>query len=227
MATQQNKEQEQNAIENLNSHLTKAGETVANNKQIIYWVIGAILVIAAGIAAYIWLYKVPNDKNSQAAYDQVEMKAQGNDSIAAAEYAKVADKYSSTPAGNIAAFQAAVANYRLGKYAETVKYLDKFSTKDELLSAQADVLLGDANVNLKKYDDAIAAFNKALRTASGNPQIAPMVLWKMANVYDAQKNYAEALKCYEQIKEGYPEFSFGNGISVDAYIAREQARLGK
>lgn len=228
MATQKNNEQEQNAIENLNSHLTAAGEKVANNKKIIYWVLAAILIIAACGAAYIWLYKVPTANKAQNALDQVEVKAAGNDSIAAVEFAKVANDYSGTDAGNIAALQAATAFYRQGKYNETVKYLDKFSSKDDdVLAAQTEVLRGDALVNLKKYDEALSAYKSALRKAAGNEQIAPVVLWKEANIYDAQKKYDEALKCFEQLKEGYPTFAFGNGLSVDAYIAREKARLGK
>ena len=173
------------------------------------------------------LVKTPQMNNSMAAYDQVETKAMGNDSIAAVEYAKVADKYGSTNAGNLAALQAAEANYRIKKYKEAVKYLEKFSSKDELMDAQAKMLLGDSYVNLKKYDEALNAFNSALRIASGNEQIAPKILWKEANIYDAQKKYKEALDCYQQIKDNYPNFAFGNGITVDAYIARENSRLGK
>ncbi len=219
--------QNQNAIDNLNSTLTSAGESVANNKKILYWALGIIVAIAACGAAYMWLYQVPQTKNSQAAYDQVFTKANGNDSIAAVEYAKVADKYPHTDAGKLAAIQAASSYYNLGKYKETIKYLDKFSSKDDVLNAQADVMLGDANVNLKQYDAAIAAYNKALKIASSNDQIAPVVLWKEANVYDAQKNYQKALECYKQIRDSYPEFTLGNGMSIDAYIAREEARLGK
>lgn len=219
--------QELNAIDNLNSTLTSAGETVANNKKILYWALGIIVAIAACGAAYMWLYQIPTTKNSQAAYDRVMVKAAGNDSIATAEYAKVADKYSRTDAGHLAALQAAVGYYDLGKYKESIKYIDKFSSDDDVMNAQSKVLLGDANVNLKQYDAALTAYNAALRIASGNDQIAPVVLWKEANVYDAQKNYAKALECYEQIKNSYPSFNLGNGMSIDAYIAREQARLGK
>ncbi len=88
-------------------------------------------------------------------------------------------------------------------------------------------MLGDANVNLKQYDAAIAAYNKDLKISSSNDQIAPVVLWKEANVYYAQKNYQKALECYKQIRDSYPEFTLGNGMSIDAYIAREEARLGK
>lgn len=227
MATTTDNNQDQNAIDNLNSHLTQAGEHIANNKKIIYWALGVIVAVAAICAGWLWGYKIPNAKNSQAALDQVMLKAEGNDSIASTEYAKVADKYGSTNAGNLASLHAAISYFNIGKYAECVKYLEKFSSKDDVMAAQAKVLLGDANVNLKKYDAAISAYNAALRLSAGNEQIAPVVLWKEANIYDAQKKYKNALDCYKQIKDNYPTFSFGNGISVDAYIAREEARLDK
>lgn len=218
---------EQNAIDNLNDSLTRAGQHVANNKKIIYWCIALIAIFAAGGAAWYWGYLLPSYKNSQNAYFQVETKANGNDSIAAVEYAKVADKFGSSDAGKLAALQAGESFYRQGKYEQAAKYLKEFKTKDDVMQAQADVLLADSYVNLKKYDEALASYDAALRLASGNDQIAPVVLWKKANIYDAQKKYQDALNCYKQIKDSYPTFSFGNGITVDAYIAREEARLGK
>ena len=64
-----------------------------------------------------------------------------------------------------------------------------------------------------------------MKAADGNPQIAPGILMKEANIYEAQKKYAQALEVYEQIKKDYPEFHYGMGM--DAYIARAKARLGK
>ena len=69
--------------------------------------------------------------------------------------------------------------------------------------------------------------DEAISRADRNPQIVPRVLLKKANIYDAQKKYADALKCYETLKTEYPEFRLGSGMSVDAYIEREKARLGK
>lgn len=220
-------EQDQNAIDNINTQLTSMGEHVAKNKKLLYWTLGILIAIGACWAGWLWFYQTPRVNNSVAAYDQAMQKAMEGDSIAAIEFAKVADQYSGTDAGNLAAMQAAQAYYRLGKYNETVKYLDKFSTKEEVMSAQADVMLGDAYVNLKKYDEAIKAFSSAVKKSSGNEQIMPVALWKEANVYDAQKKYQEALNCYEQIKTAFPNYQFGNGMTPDAYIARENARLGK
>lgn len=219
--------QENNAIENINSHLTEAGQKVASNKKAIYWGVGIIAVVAVFVGSYFWIYRNPGLNKSWAAYNQVELTANGNDTVRAKEFAKVADKYGRFDAGNVAALAAGEAYYNIGKYEEAAKYVSKFSTSDPVMKAQSTLLLGDCYVNLKKYDDAVSAYNKAIREAEGNPQIVPVALFKQANVYDAQKNYQKALDCFKQIKSEFPEFQFGNGLQVDALIAREEARLGK
>lgn len=222
-----NNQQENNAIENINTHLTSAGERVANNKKIIYWCVGIVLVAAVFVGSYFWIYRNPGLNKSWADFNKVEQLAMGNDTIRAREYAKVADNYGRFDAGNVAALAAGEAYYNIGKYQEAVKYLDKFDTTDDVLAAQAKMLLGDSYVNLKKYDDALSAYHACVRTAAGNPQIVPVALWKEANVYDAQKNWQKALDCYVQIRDEFPRFQLGNGMQIEAYVAREEARLGK
>lgn len=217
---------EENAIDNLNAHLTSAGEKVANNKKYLLWGVAVILLIGAFCAGYFWIYRNPRLNKSYEAYAKVEMEA-ANDTIAAESYKKVADNYSGTPGANLAALAAAERLYDLGKYDEAVKYLEKFDADDDVIMANALVLTGDCYVNLKKYDNAIASFQQAVREAAGNEQIVPRVLIKEANVYDAQKKYDKALECYTQIKNEFPEFVPGNGLSIDAFIERENARLGK
>lgn len=218
---------DETAIDNLNSRLTNAGQSLADNKKYIFWGLGAILVVGCFVIGYFAIFRNPRLNASWEAYDKVEINAMGNDSTAAAGYAKVADEYSSTDAGKIAALAAAEALYNEGKYQEAASYLKKFSSKDAVLEANATVLLGDCYVNLKKYDDALNAFQKAVRAAKGNPQITPRVLLKEAVVYDELKKYDEALKCYRMIKEDFPQFTPGNGIQMDAYIEREEARIGR
>lgn len=220
-------QQETNTIDDLNDRLTSAGQKVANNKKIIYWCLGIVAVAAVFAGSYFWIYRNPGLNNSWAAFNNVEQTAMGNDTVRAREYAKVADKYGSFDAGNVAALAAAESFYNIGKYQDAVKYLDKFSTSDDVMDAQAKMLLGDCYVNLKKYDDALSTYNSCVRKAAGNPQIVPVALYKEGNVYDEQKNWQKALDCYTQIKTEFPTFQFGNGMSIDAYIAREQARLGK
>ncbi|MDE5790494.1 MAG: tetratricopeptide repeat protein [Muribaculaceae bacterium] len=221
-----NNENEQNAIDKLNSNLSSASEKIANNKKIIYWILGAIVVAAGFVLSYFFIYRNPHLKGAAEAYNQVEITAVGNDSISAAEYKKVAEKYPHTPAGHLAALEAAENFYDQGKYKEALECLDKANIDEKVLKANAIILKGDCYVNLKQYDKALNEFKDAVKKGDKNDQIVPRALLKCANVYDEQKKYANALECYEQIKNEYPSFQLGNA-SIDAYIEREKARIGK
>lgn len=225
MASSNQTPEQPDTLETLNSGLTNIGKSIETNKKALGLAMGGILLVAVVVFAYIYLYHIPQNNKAMEAYNKVELTAMGNDSVTAAAYKKVADEYGSTTAGNLAALSAGESFYNAGEYAEAAKYLEEFSTGDEVLSANAKILLGDCYVNLKKYDAAISAFESAVKEADGNPQIAPRALLKQAVVYDEQKKYSDALKCYETIKADFPEFSFGNGLSIDSYIEREKARI--
>ncbi|MDE5869539.1 MAG: tetratricopeptide repeat protein [Muribaculaceae bacterium] len=222
-----NNENEQNAIDKLNSNLSSASEKIANNKKIIFWILGGIVVVAGFILSYFFIYRNPHLKGAAEAYNQVEITAVGNDSIAAAEYKKVAEQYPHTPAGHLAALEAAENFYDQGKYKEAIDCLDKAGIDEPVLKANAIILKGDCYVNLKQYGKALDAFNEAVKKGQKNEQIVPRALLKSAVVYDEQKKYAKALECYETIKNDYPQFQLGNGTTIDAYIEREKARLAK
>lgn len=221
-----NQPEDPTTLDNLNNGLASVGRQIFVNKTAIYVAFGALLVIAGVTLCYIYFFRGPKNERAWEAYNKIEMTAQ-NDTVAAKEYKKVADEFSGTDAGNVAALSAAQNYYEIGDYKNAVEYLQKFKTKDEVLQANAFVLLGDCYVNLKKYDDANQAYTEAVRKAGGNPQIVPRTLLKQANVYDEQKKYGEAEKCYQMIKDQFPEFALGNGVAIDAYIEREQARQGK
>lgn len=232
MANENKNSQDANAIENINSTLTGASQRLANNKKVIYWLCGGIAVVAVLILSYLFIYRNPRVNKSWDAYGKVQLelaKQTMSDSVAAGEYAKVADNYGGTPAGEIAALSAAESYYNLGKWDAAIKYLEKFSCSEPVMEAQAKVLLADCYVNKGKefYGKALDLYKKAASISDGNAQIVPAILLKEANVYDAQKDYSSALKCYEEIKTNFPEFMPGNGMLIDGYIEREKARGAK
>ena len=226
MASHKDKHQDETAIDQLHSHLTDAGSKIADNKKIILIAGGIILVVAAFVLSYLFIYKNPHVEKAFEAYNSIETQVL-TDSVAAQQYMDVADQYKSDNAGKLAALSAGEALYNQGRYEEAAEYLKRFSSKDDVLEANALVLTGDCYVNLQNYDEAINYYQKAVRKANNNPQIVPRVLLKEANVYDVQGNYGKALECYQQIKNNYPEFQLGNGMEMDAYIARELARMAE
>lgn len=232
MASDKNKKKDQNVVENLNTHLTSAGEKVANNKKIIYIGVGVIAVVAAFVLSYLFIFRNPRIENSWNAYDKVLLQQQkqelANDTAVAQAYQKVADQYGSSDAGQVAKLSAAVAFYDAKKYDDAIKYLEKCDLSEPTLKTQAKVLLGDCYVNKKNYSKALSAYEDAIKIADGNPEVVPFTLMKEANVYDAQKQYAKALECYEQIKSDYPNYSLNyNGLTIDYFIEREKALAGK
>lgn len=225
MASHKEKNNEELTIDRVNSHLTDAGKKIADNKKIIYIAVGAILVVAAFVMSYLFIYRNPHVTKAFDAYNVVETAPVLNDSIAAIRYKEVADQYKGDMAGKLAALSAGEALYNQGQYEEAAEYLKRFSSDDPVLDANVLVLTGDCYVNIQKYPEALDYYTKAIRKAGGNPQIVPRVLLKEANVYDAEGNYGKALECYQEIKNNYPTFKLGNGIDIEAYIEREMARL--
>lgn len=230
MASKNHKE-ETSVVENLDSHLTKAGQKVADNKKIIYICVGVIAVVAAFVLSYLFIYRNPRLQNSWAAYNKVLLMQQkgeiANDTIAAQEFQKVSTNFSSTPAGNVAALAAAEAFYNIKKYDDAIKVLEKLGLSEPVLQSQAKALLGDCYVNKKKYEQALEAFDQAIKIADGNPELVPGYLIKEANIYNHLKKYDKSLACYEQIKKQYPRYTLGNGLDIDFYIEREKAFAGK
>ena len=238
MASNKNKEEKATVVENLDSHLTKAGQKVADNKKLIFIIVGVLACVAAFVLSYFFIYRNPRLQNSWEAYNKVLLMQQRDmvgDSIAAEEYQKVSTNFSGTPAGNVAALAAAEAYYNVENYDAAIKLLEKMDLSEPVLESQAQALLGDCYVNQEKgkekgdakgnYDKALSCYDKAIKIADGNPELVPLYLIKKANVYSYLGQYDKSLACYQEVKDKYPRYNFGNGI--DYYIEREKALAGK
>ncbi len=119
--------------------------------------------------------------------------SQGNDSVALAQYQQVANEYG-YEAGNRAALVAATMLYRDGKYEEAINNLKNFDPKEALVGAAAMSLEGDCYVNLQKYSDALASYDKAIKISDNNALYTPLFMLKKATVLREQKDYAAELK---------------------------------
>lgn len=225
MASKDHNHDEEMALDKVHSHLTEAGSKIAANKKGIIIVLAIIGVVAAFTLSYLFIYKNPHVNKAFEEYNSISVTAP-DDSVAAIQYKEVADRYSGETAGKLAALSAGELLYQQGNYQEAAEYLKRFDSGDPVLESNALVLTGDCYVNLNQYDEALNYYQKAIRKANGNPQIVPRVLLKEANIYDAQNDYQKALECYLNIQQNYPQFQLGNGMEIEAYIARETARLG-
>mgnify|MGYP002514029307 CR=1 FL=1 len=92
-----------------------------------------------------------------------------------------------------------------------------------LIGAAAYSLQGDCYVNLEKYNEAIASFDKAISESDDNDIYTPLFMMKQARVYRELKDYAKEAAVYEKIKKEYPAYAGAYQIDIDKYIERAKA----
>ncbi len=215
------------SIEELNESLSTIEQKVESNKKMIIWAVSAIVAIAVIILGYVYLIQNPNIEKAKEEIAKADKElALGQDSIALNQYMAVADNYSNS-ASNRAGLNAAIILYQDGKYEEAIKYLNKFDAAGTVVGPASQALLGDCYVNLKKYDDAVKYFNKAISLSNENPYYTPLFILKKATVLREQQKYAEEAEALESIKTKYPEFTLSYQVDVDKYIERAKAQAGK
>ena len=223
MAKKKNQET-RTKLEDINESLSGIEQKFEQHKKVIYWIVGAVLVIALLIWGYFKFIYGPNleKANNELSKADIEFLMNPNDSVSALKsYEKIAKNYSNA-AGNVAKLKAATILYGQGKNKEALKYLEDYSPKGKVVGPASQSLLGDCYVNAKQLDKAIAAYDKAIKLADDNKSYVPLFMQKKANVLHSQKKYQDELSIYEELETKY----YGPG-AMDAQIERAKALLGK
>ena len=215
-------------LEEVNESLTSAAQRIEDNKKYINWALIAIAVLAVLAIGYIYGIRNPNleKATTQIGEADIEMLVQGDEDQALKDYEKVASQFSNKPAER-AHLEAAILLYHKGEYEKAAKHLEDFNASDNLIAPASKSLLGDCYVNLKKYDQALSAFDQAIKLANGNELYAPAFMIKKATVLHEQKKYDDEIVIYQEIKDKYLMYTQQNGFEVDKYLERAKALAGK
>ena len=218
MAKKKNQET-RTKLEEINDSLSGIEQKFEQHKNIIYWSVMAVLIIALIIWAYFKFIYTPNLEKANAELAKADTELiMKQDSVAALKaYEKVAKNYSNE-AGNVAKLKAATILYAQGQIKKTLNYLEDYSPKGKIVAPSSQSLLGDCYVNTKQLDKAVAAYDKAIKLAGDNKAFLPSLMLKKANVLHSLKKYNEELDIYEEIENNY----YGPG-ALDAQIERAKA----
>ena len=179
-----------------------------------------IAVVVVLVAILVWFLV----RQSQAAKaDQAIALAdvEQNDSIALELYKDAASH--GTKSGDRAKIESAIRLYNAGNYEEALKYLNDASASDEIVAAGIQTLKGDCYVNLKNYDAALSAYDKAIKEADHNSQLVPIILIKEAHVYNELKDYSAEAKAYGKIVDEYPTYGEAANLDIRKYYERAKA----
>ena len=120
--------QKNNQTLDVNESLAKTEAFFIKYKKQVITAVVVVLVIAGGIPAYIFGYSKPREEKAQECLGIVMQKylmSQDYEHALKGEgktlgLTKIADKYSSTNAGNIAKYEAGICNIQLGKTKEAI-----------------------------------------------------------------------------------------------------------
>ena len=232
--------QKTNQTLDVNDALAQSEAFVIKYKKQIIAAAVAVVVVVGGFIAYIYGYSKPREDKAQELLGVVMQKyvmQQDFEKALKGEgktlgLTKIAETYSSTDAGNLAAYEAGLCYYQLGKNADAIKYLEKFSPKgDNTISAQALYALANCYANAKQLDKSVDTFKKAAK-ATNVPALAAEYLFQAATILQSQNKNDEALKIYQDIKASYPSAPIcsrqqQNGVVMDAIIDKYIERLSK
>ncbi|TCZ73251.1 tetratricopeptide repeat protein [Flaviaesturariibacter aridisoli] len=196
-----------------------------NNRLIMILGLGIIL-LAGGYLLYKKMFKEPNEvKAAEASFRAEEyfrmdslQKALNGDGVNPG-FAKIADKYSGTKAGELAHYYAGAISLQLGDAAKAAKFLSDFSTDAPQVQARAYKLLGDAYAEQGKNNDALSSYKKAAHHFEQDDANSADYLFTAA--YFAQRvlnNSKEATDLYRELKTKYPRTQ--RGIEADKYLAQ-------
>ncbi|MEO6316492.1 MAG: tetratricopeptide repeat protein [Chitinophagaceae bacterium] len=193
------------------------------SKQILI-VSAAILAIAGGIVAYNYFISGPNEKKSAEAMryaeeffrqDSVKLALEGDNLNPG--FLKIINKYSGTKAANLAHFYAGSCYMTLGDFKNAVTQLEAFSTSEPLVKARAKALLGDANSELGKKEEAVKLYKEAGSIFDKDDYYSPQYLLRAALLYENMGKPKDAIEVYKMIKEKYPQYK---EIDIDKYLGR-------
>ena len=225
------------AFQTLDQSASKAEDFVAKNQK---YILGFLVFVAVATVSYLMYQKfIAEPKQVEAAnelfvaqqnFQKATDDATGTKSdslfnlvLKGSEgkqgVVEIANEYSGTDAGNLANYYAGIAYLNTKKYAEAITSLEKFSSKDVMLSTLAKGAIGDAYAQQNKQKEALEFYIKAA-DANKNDFTRPRYLLKAGKTALALGNKADALKYFTDIKDNYE--ATPEAQQIDALIGLAQ-----
>ena len=217
---------QQQAAQTAEQSLNQSEAFFIKYKKAVIATVVAIVVIITGVVLYKTYVSGPKEIKASTAIAKGQQlfmadnyqQALNGDSASFKGFAKLADEFSGTAAGNLANLYAGLCCAKLNKWEDAAKYIEKFDgADDQMISPAAEGALGNVYAHLNQLDKAVSHLKKA-----DNNSLSPTFLIQAGEILESQGKNDEALKLYQEVKDKY--FNSMAYQTIDGYIERVSAK---
>lgn len=186
-----------------------------------------LLALALAIPGYIYYHQqqeqAANQKLGQVlpVYQRENYKQALNGSGSQAGLLAIADDYSNTDAGNLAAFYAADALYQTNQHDRALTYFQKFEKEENFFGASALAAQANIHENRDNFQRAAELYERAASLYE-NDLTTPRYLLSAGQAYEREGQYNAAMDAYQQIQKEYPDSD--QATTAKRYLARAKVR---
>ena len=221
------KEENKSVIENqeaLQEKVMGFEQWIEKHPKTIFGVVGVLLIAVAAYFGFNY-YKTSQDTEAQkqmfqAVYyfeaDSLKLALDGDGNNLG--FIDIIDEFKYSNAANLAHFYAGVCYLKQGNYDAAILYLQDYSSNDLLVQPRAYSLIGDAYMELQKYEDAAKFYDKAAGYEP-NKFYSPTYLMKAALAYEKLQQNDKAKAAYEKIITDFWDSSeYQNAVKLKARL---------
>ena len=205
------------------------------NKPVTY-IGSAIILLIAGWMIYKYMFKIPKEEKAnevvfvtQKYFTDFTNATDSSKALIAAKVLngdgtnpgalKIINNYSGTTAANLCEYYAGACYLHLGQFDKAIKFLKEFDADDATqIESHAYGMLGDANAELNKNDEALSYYKKAANVNTKDDFTSSEFLFRAALFAEATGKTKEAIDLFKKIKTDYPLSE--KAADVDRYLAK-------
>ncbi|MCH8546872.1 MAG: hypothetical protein LAT54_09065 [Cryomorphaceae bacterium] len=205
------KKQDEELLVDLDTKISSAEAWVEKNKNYLVGFIAALILGVAGYLSFTKLYIAPREKEAQYELYLAQELFEDENFLQAIEgdgnalgFLAIAEEYRWTKAANLARYYTGVSYLNLADYKNTIKHLDKFSTKDDILGVIKYGAIADAFLELNQPKEALDYYSKASKQSS-NALVTPIYLERAGHTAILLENHNKAKGFFERLKNDFPE----------------------
>lgn len=198
-------------------------------------IIGAAILLVAGAIVGIYYYMQHKEEKEHEAQldfykaqyfwmqDSIDVALNGREPEVLG-LNEIVKRHDGTKAAELAHFMIGKVHLDSGRFDQAINHLNKYDAGDLLVQARAYAMIGDANMELEKYDQAVKFYSQAAKHEP-NDQTTPRYLAKLALAYEVSDKRGEAVLTYEKLLENHPQARKEVLDEAKKHMARLKAAL--